>query len=89
MKDFEFNHGDQVSDVITGVTGIVVARTDFLTGCNRVSIQPQELNDGKPAEWLHFDEHQVKLKKKEKIKLKAPKKKPGGPRSKSQEAGGK
>ena len=48
--------GDKVKDRITGYTGIVVARTDWLYGCTRFSVQSSELKDGKPIEAEWFDE---------------------------------
>ena len=35
------NLGDEVKDTITGFKGIVVARTEWLNGCARVTVQPQ------------------------------------------------
>jgi hypothetical protein len=42
--------GDKVKDRVTGLTGIVIARTDWLNGCIRMTVQPQELKDGKPVD---------------------------------------
>lgn len=47
--------GDKVKDRVTGLTGIVVARTDWLNGCVRMVVQPQELKDHKPVEASSFD----------------------------------
>ena len=49
--------GMTVKDIITGLTGVAVCRSSYLTGCDRISIQPLELKDGKPAEWCAFDEN--------------------------------
>lgn len=57
--------GDKVKDPVTGFTGIAVARTTWLHGCNRLSIQPQELTkEGAPRESQVFDEMQLILVKK-------------------------
>lgn len=53
--------GARVRDKITGFTGIVVARTEYLTGCTRVSLQSEELVEGKPLPWECFDEDQCML----------------------------
>ena len=53
--------GDRVEDVITGLRGIVVGVTDWLYGCRRLVIQPQQFKDGKPAETLGVDIGQVEL----------------------------
>lgn len=48
-------------DKITGFQGVLTSRCEFLTGCNRYCIQPQELKDGKPIEGLYFDEAQIEI----------------------------
>ena len=48
--------GSKVRDNITGLTGIAIARTEWLHGCARVVVEPQELKDGKPIEAICFDE---------------------------------
>jgi hypothetical protein len=59
--------GMTVRDKITGLEGVAVARTTYLTGCDRISIQPRELKDGKTAEWSAFDENQLEIVKGKKI----------------------
>lgn len=53
--------GDKARDRISGFTGIVVAITEWLNGCRRITICPQELKDGKPVESHTFDAEQVEL----------------------------
>jgi len=50
--------GDKVRDKITGLEGILVARTEYLNGCWRIGIQPQEIKDGKPVEpyWIDVEQ---------------------------------
>lgn len=48
--------GDIVRDRITGYQGVVVARTRWLNNCDRLSVQPREVKDGKPIEARSFDE---------------------------------
>ncbi len=63
------NLGDKVKDTVTGFTGIAVARTEWLHGCTRISIQPDKLGkDGQPQELQSFDEPQVVLIKAKKVK---------------------
>ena len=50
---------DKVRDTITGYTGIAIARTEWMHGCSRITIQSQELRDGKPVDSCTFDEPQV------------------------------
>lgn len=50
------NVGDEVQDPISGLAGIVVARTQYLYGCVRLSVQPHGSKDGKPFETFGMDE---------------------------------
>jgi hypothetical protein len=56
--------GDRVECRITGAKGIVVALTVWLNGCVRISVQPERLEKGQPADPIHFDESQLKILKK-------------------------
>lgn len=53
--------GQKVRDRITGVEGIATARTEWLYGCTRILVQPQEVKDGKPAEAMYVDEPQCEI----------------------------
>jgi hypothetical protein len=53
--------GDRVQDKITGLGGIVVGRSEWLYGCERLIVQPEEVTDGKPAESFSLDEPQADL----------------------------
>lgn len=53
--------GKRAKDKITGFEGLLTARCEFLTGCNRYCIQPTELRDGKPVDSIYFDESQVEI----------------------------
>jgi len=53
--------GDEARDRITGLKGIVVAITRWLNGCNRITIQPQTLHEGKPGDSATFDAEQVDI----------------------------
>lgn len=68
--------GDSARDRITGYVGIIIARTEWLNGCLRVTIQAEEMKDGKPVESQTFDAEQVELV----VKVKpSPRKPKGGP----------
>jgi hypothetical protein len=76
---FKFNLGDEVKDSITGFSGIITARTQFLNGCIRYGITCTKLNkDGIPLESEYFDEQQLELVKKTKTPVKEDDL-PGGP----------
>jgi len=53
--------GDIAKDTITGFEGVVVAITEWLNGCLRITIQPQAMKDGKPIGHETFDIEQVEL----------------------------
>lgn len=55
--------GDRVRDRISGVKGIVIGYTYWLYGCERVTIQPEEHKDGKPAEGVCVDAAQCEVLK--------------------------
>lgn len=53
--------GQRVQDKITGASGIVTARHEYLYGCTRLSIQPAATDDGKQPEVFVTDEPQVEV----------------------------
>jgi hypothetical protein len=50
-----------VRDRVSGLEGLVIARTEWLYGCVRISIQPYGAHDGKPIESFTIDEPQCVL----------------------------
>lgn len=53
MSDVEL--GDRVRDKISGFTGIVVARTEYIESCDQVWIRPEKLGANgelQKAEWF-------------------------------------
>jgi hypothetical protein len=71
--------GDKVKDTITGFTGTAVCRMSWLTGCDRIIVQPDvDKKDGKMPESQTFDEPMLKVLKKVKVDL--PERDTGGPR---------
>jgi hypothetical protein len=58
---FKFTNGDTVKDTITGFSGVIVHRTEYLNGCIRYGVQPKKLKDGKTIESEMFDEQQLSL----------------------------
>lgn len=54
---FKFNLGDVLRDKITGFIGVVMARSDYFTGCRHCALQAQKVNkDGKVPDWEWLDE---------------------------------
>ena len=57
----KIENGQEVRDTITGFSGIVVATTEWLNGCRRVTVQSPELKDGRPVDTVTFDGPQLEL----------------------------
>lgn len=51
--------GCVAKDRFTDFQGIVMAHTNYLYGCARYGILPEGLKDGKPQDWVWFDEPQL------------------------------
>ena len=69
--------GDLAKDTVSGFSGVCVARTEWLNGCWRMTLQPKAVDkDGKPCEAQTFDDFQLEVVE--------PKKQPVG----SKETGG-
>jgi len=62
--------GQMARDVITGFSGLVMAKAQYLTGCNQVLLTPRKLDkDGKRRDGEWFDEQRVERVGKEAVKL--------------------
>jgi hypothetical protein len=62
--------GDRVRDKVSGFTGIVMARYEYLTGCVQYGVAPEKLSkDNKPDEWQQFDEGRMHVVKRGVLKL--------------------
>lgn len=54
--------GDEARDTVSGFAGVCVARTEWLNGCWRMTLQPKALDkDGKPCEAQTFDDFQLEV----------------------------
>jgi len=73
--------GDEVKDTVTGFQGIAMARTTWLHGCDRITIQPRVDKEGKHSKPASFDEPAVVRVTKEKVKGDTRKNKTGGPQN--------
>lgn len=50
--------GGEYRDLLTGFTGIVTAKSEYLTGCDRVLLEPSKLTaDGNVVDGRWFDVH--------------------------------
>jgi len=55
--------GSECIDLVSGFKGIAVARTVWLNGCARVTLQPKMGKDAKVPDTFTFDEPQIKVLK--------------------------
>lgn len=58
---FNINLGVRVRSRVTGITGIITARSENLYGCDRYYIQPPVGTDNKVPEGWWIDEHDVEF----------------------------
>lgn len=81
MNEFKYDLGVTLKHRITGFTGVVRGRSQYLTGCNQYALQNKKLNkDGLPTEWQWYDENILEqVKNVKKISLDSKEKKTGGP----------
>jgi hypothetical protein len=56
--------GTPVSDSITGFTGVVTGRVEYITGCHQLLVQPPVKKDGELIEPRWFDEPRCVVAKK-------------------------
>jgi len=56
---FKFANGAQVTDSVTGFTGAIITRADYLAGCNSYCVQPKTDKEGKFIESRWFDEERL------------------------------
>lgn len=68
--------GDEVRHIHTGFKGVATSRTHFLSGCDRVSVTPKVNKDGKMGDSCSFDEPELEVIKKNRVKN--PSKRVGG-----------
>jgi hypothetical protein len=59
-RPFIFGLGEEVKDGLSPFKGMVLARTQYATGCNTYGVFDGKLDkEGKPREWRWFDESQL------------------------------
>lgn len=86
MSAFKFNLGDELKDLVTGVIGVVVARTEWLNGCRRYTLDRPKNKEGVVPDAISVDEQQTILVKALKVNVGQPLngkplvRPPGGPR---------
>lgn len=79
MSNVNVQLGDEARDTVSGFSGVCVARTEWLNGCWRMTLQPKALDkDGKPMDAQTFDDFQLEVTKKKAQPVGS--KETGGPR---------
>jgi len=68
MAKFLIKNGDEVVSNISGFKGIVTSSSCHLNGCNRYWVSPTIDKDGKLPEGYWFDENELMVIKKAKVK---------------------
>ena len=62
---FKFELGEIIKDVVTGIEGAVMVRSQYATGCVHYGICPTGVSDNKDPNWIWYDETRfIKTKKK-------------------------
>ena len=59
--------GDECRDTVTGFVGIATVRSEYISGCARVGLQPPVDKDGKIPDSQHFDEPMLEMTKPKKV----------------------
>lgn len=56
----KYELGQELKDIITGFKGIVMGRTEYLTGCVHYGLSPQKLTEnGKTPDYEWIDESRL------------------------------
>ncbi|MBA7551454.1 hypothetical protein ES705_43994 [subsurface metagenome] len=62
IVEFKFALGQRVIEKITGFEGVIMARTEYASGCIQYGILTNQLNkDGKIPDWEWLDESRLAL----------------------------
>lgn len=56
-----FKLGVKVTDSVTGFSGTITARVEYLNGCRQYGVAPRISNDGKKPDSEYFDEERLFL----------------------------
>jgi len=68
MAKFTIELGAKVKSNISGYGGIVTSRSEHLNGCNRYWVSPKVSKDGTLHEGYWFDEAELEVMQKPKLK---------------------
>jgi hypothetical protein len=57
--EFKFDLGKRAKDKISGFTGIITSRIEYLTGCDQYGLKAPIKADGEPIDVHYFDEGRI------------------------------
>lgn len=57
---FRISLGSKVKDCVTGFSGVVTGRAEYLTGCRQYSVMGRA-KDGKSGDGMWFDEDRLEI----------------------------
>jgi len=80
MERSKIKLGSELEDTVTGFKGIAVSRTEYLTGCDRIELQPKIDEKGELKDSISFDVGTLKKIGKG-VTVNKDEESPGGPRS--------
>jgi hypothetical protein len=60
-KENELKLGQKARDIVTGIEGIIIGKTEWLTGCNTYGIKPPVKEDGTNLEAIWVDEIRIEI----------------------------
>jgi hypothetical protein len=69
-REFKFELGEVLKDVVTGFEGVVMARTQYYTDCDHYGLLSQKLDkESKPQDYVWFDETRLQKTNKKPVAL--------------------
>ena len=66
-------------DVVTGFTGTIVSRVEYLTGCTQYCLKPRIDKEGNPRDGIYFDEQSLEIFEDKPVEVKSTR--TGGPQT--------
>lgn len=67
-RNFKFENGDEVEEIVTGFQGVITGTCFYLTGCNNYLVVPKTRESDKKPDGSWIDEGRLRLTEKGKIK---------------------
>ncbi len=79
-KIFKYNLGDRAKDKISGLTGIICARAQYLTGCVHYGICPEKISEKQSTyDWTYLDASRLEILEEKAVDIQPAEDAPSGP----------